>query len=231
MRMVELSRGKIEIDNQDISDLGLHKLRKNLMIIPQDPTIFSGTLRFNLDPFLERSDAELFDALKHAQMLERLQGTRADTVSDDTGTSSSLLDMEVSEGGGNFSYGERQLIALARAILRKPKAAETQFQGILLLDEATSALDPELDRTIQRVLRQEFSGATLITIAHRLATIQDYDRVAVLDQGKVVEFGDPRMLLRDSRTAFSKMSKGSRGDGLNEVGGTMSGTAGGQWNW
>ncbi|CAD7954033.1 unnamed protein product [Amoebophrya sp. A25] len=201
MRMVEpVAPDSVQkIDGRDISRLGLHYLRKSLMIIPQDPVIFSGTVRFNLDPFKESSDEEMLSALELAQLTSKL-GTN--------------LDAEVAEGGGNFSHGEKQLLALARAILRKPKGGNG-FHGILLLDEATSALDPELDRTIQSVLRSHFARSTIVTIAHRISTILDYDAVAVLENGRVVEYGEPKKLLRKGTASgkFAALAAGATGSG------------------
>ncbi|CAD7932634.1 unnamed protein product [Amoebophrya sp. A120] len=200
MRLVEpdYANGSVQkIDNKDISKIGLHQLRRNLMIIPQDPVIFSGKVRFNLDPFGEASDADMIRALELSQLTKKL-GTN--------------LDAEVSEGGSNFSHGERQLLALARAILRKP-TGDTSFNGILLLDEATSALDPELDKTIQSILRTHFQGSTILTIAHRISTISDYDAVAVLEAGKVVEYGDPRKLMKQKNGKFAGLTQSLTSNG------------------
>lgn len=123
------------------------------------------------------------------------------------------LNREVSEGGGNFSHGERQLLAFARAILQKPENNginnSNNFKGILLLDEATSALDPELDKTIQTILRDQFQaqGCTVITIAHRIQTLMDYDMVCVLEQGEVVEFGPPQELLKNLEGEFYALTR------------------------
>uniref|UniRef100_A0A915D418 Uncharacterized protein n=1 Tax=Ditylenchus dipsaci TaxID=166011 RepID=A0A915D418_9BILA len=163
-RMIEPVEGSIIIDGIDIGTLGLHDLRSNITIIPQDPVLFSGTLRFNLDPFNRHSDADVWRALEYANLKEyaESQPTR--------------LYHEITEGGDNISIGQRQLVCLARALLRKSK--------VLVLDEATAAVDMNTDALIQRTIRDEFSDSTVITIAHRLNTIMDYDRIIVLEEGK-----------------------------------------------
>ena len=161
--------------------------------------ILSGTVRFNLDPFNECSERKLKEAVKLAQLEHKL-GKK----NEETGEITLDLDGEVADGGSNFSHGERQLIALARAILRKP---ESGYNGILLLDEATSSLDYELDRRIQDIIRnQVFRSSTIITIAHRIQTIADYDYIAVLDEGRLVEYGRPQVLLKDSTSHFFKLA-------------------------
>lgn len=174
-RIVEAADGRILIDDIDIATLGLHDLRSRLTIIPQDPVLFSGTLRMNLDPFQTFSDAEIWSVLELAHLKEYVRGLP-------TG-----LEHEVSEGGENLSLGQRQLLCLARALLRKSR--------ILILDEATAAVDLETDDLIQSTIRREFSHCTVLTIAHRLNTILDSSRVMVLDSGKIVEFDSPNELL------------------------------------
>ncbi|KAK9963932.1 hypothetical protein ABG768_005147 [Culter alburnus] len=174
-RIIEASEGRIIIDGVDISTLGLHDLRSRLTIIPQDPVLFSGTLRMNLDPFQKFSDEEIWNVLELAHLKDYVRGLP-------TG-----LEHEVSEGGENLSLGQRQLLCLARALLRKSR--------ILILDEATAAVDLETDDLIQTTIRREFSHCTVLTIAHRLNTILDSSRVMVLDSGKIVEFDSPSELL------------------------------------
>ena len=186
-RMIEAASGDIVIDGVNISKLGLHDLRKKLTIIPQDPVLFSGTLRFNLDPFKEKSDDQLWLCLEQAHLKDFVK------------TLDQGLDSKVSEGGDNMSVGQRQLVCLARALLRKTK--------ILILDEATAAVDLETDSLIQSTIRSQFYDCTIITIAHRLHTILDSTRVLVLDQGRVVEFEEPNVLLQNKSSVFYSLAK------------------------
>ncbi|EPQ19682.1 Canalicular multispecific organic anion transporter 1 [Myotis brandtii] len=174
-RILEASGGQIIIDGVDIASIGLHDLREKLTIIPQDPVLFSGSLRVNLDPFNNYSDEEVWKALE----LVHLKSFVANLPLG--------LSHELAEAGDNLSIGQKQLLCLARALLRKSK--------ILIMDEATAAVDLETDQLIQITIRKEFSHCTAITIAHRLHTIMDSDKVMVLDNGKIVEFGSPEELL------------------------------------
>ncbi|XP_045495078.1 multidrug resistance-associated protein 1 isoform X3 [Colias croceus] len=186
-RIVEPSSGKIMIDGIDISTIGLHQLRSRITIIPQDPVLFSGTLRMNLDPFGAFSDEDIWRSLEHAHLKAFVQGLP-----------SGLLH-EVSEGGENLSVGQRQLVCLARALLRKTP--------LLVLDEATAAVDLETDELIQKTIRSEFASCTVLTIAHRLNTIMDSTRVMVLDKGHLVEYAPPEQLLQDKNSIFYSMAK------------------------
>ena len=157
-----------------------------MVVITQDPVLFVGTLRKNLDPFIEHTDAELWMALEEVQLkalIEDLPGQ---------------LQFKLKESGANFSVGERQLICLARALVQKSK--------IIVMDEATANVDFKTDRQIQQVIRHKFKDSTVLTIAHRLNTIMDYDKVLVLDGGRVVEFDEPEMLMRNGGT-FTEMVK------------------------
>uniref|UniRef100_A0A671QV01 Canalicular multispecific organic anion transporter 2-like n=1 Tax=Sinocyclocheilus anshuiensis TaxID=1608454 RepID=A0A671QV01_9TELE len=174
-RLLEAADGEIVIDEVKISEIGLHDLRSKLTIIPQEPVLFSGTLRMNLDPFEKYSDEEVWKALELSH-LKRF-------VSNQT----SKLDLECCEGGENLSVGQRQLVCLARALLRKTR--------ILVLDEATAAVDLETDDLIQSTIRTQFEDCTVFTIAHRLNTIMDYTRVLVLDKGQIAEFDTPTNLI------------------------------------
>ncbi|XP_006880098.1 PREDICTED: canalicular multispecific organic anion transporter 1 [Elephantulus edwardii] len=177
-RILEAAGGQITIDGLDIASIGLHDLREKLTIIPQDPVLFSGTLRMNLDPFNSYSDEEIWKALELAHLKSFVSGLQLG------------LSHEVTEAGDNLSIGQRQLLCLGRALLRKSK--------ILIMDEATAAVDLETDHLIQATIRSEFSHCTVITIAHRLHTIMDSDKVMVLDNGKIIEFGSPEELLKNS---------------------------------
>ncbi|XP_008775219.2 ABC transporter C family member 2-like [Phoenix dactylifera] len=184
-RMVELEGGKIFIDDYDVSKFGLWDLRKVLGIIPQVPVLFSGTVRFNLDPFSEHNDADLWEALERAHLKDVIRRNPLG------------LDAEVSEAGENFSVGQRQLLSLARALLRRSK--------ILVLDEATAAVDVRTDALIQKTIREEFKSCTMLIIAHRLNTIIDCDRLLLINAGQVLEFDTPERLLLNEDSAFSKM--------------------------
>ncbi|KAI0505818.1 P-loop containing nucleoside triphosphate hydrolase protein [Xylaria bambusicola] len=192
-RFVEARSGNILIDGVDISKIRLHDLRSRLAIIPQDPVLFSGTVRSNLDPFNNHTDAELFDSLARVHLIaeaETSPGTPVSAVPSDASRKNTNifrdLSSTISEGGLNLSQGQRQLLCLARAIVSRPK--------VMVLDEATSAVDMATDALIQRSIREEFGDSTLVVIAHRLSTIADFDRILVLSDGQVAEYGTPREL-------------------------------------
>jgi ATP-binding cassette subfamily C (CFTR/MRP) protein 4 len=157
-------------------------LRSKIGIIPQDPVLFTGTLRYNLDPFDLHEDKRLWDVLERVKLGELVRGY------DDT------LRHPVMDGGGNFSVGERQLICMARALLLDPK--------VLLLDEATASLDQHTDQLIQDMIRRFFADKTVLTIAHRLETIMDSNRVLVLDEGTIAEFDSPLALLQQKSVFY-----------------------------
>uniref|UniRef100_A0A672VBM3 ATP binding cassette subfamily C member 3 n=1 Tax=Strigops habroptila TaxID=2489341 RepID=A0A672VBM3_STRHB len=185
-RILEAAKGEIKIDGVKIAEIGLHDLRSRLTIIPQDPVLFSGTLRMNLDPFNKYSDEEIWKALELSHLKTFVS------------SQPSMLEYECSEGGENLSVGQRQLVCLARALLRKTR--------ILILDEATAAIDLETDGLIQMTIRTQFEDCTVLTIAHRLNTIMDYTRVLVLDNGTVAEFDTPANLIA-SKGIFYSMAK------------------------
>jgi len=186
-RIVELEndKGVVHIDGVDTRKIGTETLRLNLSIIPQDPVLFSNTVRYNIDPFVQSSDAEVWDVLEQVQL--------APVISVLT---KGLYDL-VAEGGENFSQGQRQLICIARSLLRKPK--------ILVMDEATASIDNETDAMIQKMIREKFRDATVLTIAHRLNTIMDSDRILVLDDGRISEYDSPGNLLAKVNGAFKAM--------------------------
>ena len=198
LRIVELDSGSIKIDGVDISTLGLTKLRSKIAVIPQDPILFSGTVRSNLDPFDEYEDIRLFEVLAHVGLYVQMEKISSKSSLSSTGSAPtekksgrtqpirSLL-AEVLEGGTNFSVGQRQLLVIARAMLTGA--------SIVIMDEATASVDSDTDARIQRVLREEFKNATCITVAHRLNTIMDSDFVLVMDDGKAAEFDEPSFLL------------------------------------
>nr|XP_037272775.1 canalicular multispecific organic anion transporter 2-like [Rhipicephalus microplus] len=186
LRMLRSSEGRILIDGVDIAKVPLRKLRRSITVIPQDPSLVRGTLRRNLDPTDSHNDEEIWQALERSHLSK--------VVSSDA---KGLL-LETTDGGTNLSVGQRQLVCLARALLRKSK--------ILLLDEATSQMDGDTDRLIQATLRDAFANCTLFTIAHRIHTVLDYDRILVLEQGKVREFDSVSKLLSDTSSAFYNMA-------------------------
>ncbi|KAJ3286409.1 hypothetical protein HDU79_006491 [Rhizoclosmatium sp. JEL0117] len=239
-RIIPLAQGSITIDGMDIGRMGLSDLRSKLTIIPQDPVLFTGTVRSNLDPHGECDDAELWHVLRSTHVLESVNGATESGSSSTTLTpgvsatdldavatndevtltnpslkrvassatmksmSSSMssnsgnsltLDSPVTENGGNFSQGQRQLLCMARALLRKSK--------VIFLDEATASIDAATDAKIQQTIREELKDATVLTIAHRLKTVCDYDRVLVLDKGQVVEFGTPLELIENEKEGIA----------------------------
>lgn len=176
---IEDDGGAIVIDGVNTKEIGTASLRLSLSIIPQDPIIFSNTVRYNLDPFRTATNEELWEVLEKVQMHEVIAALPLG------------LEEPVAEGGENFSQGQRQLLCIARALLRNPK--------VLVLDEATSSIDNTTDAAIQEMIRENFSGATVLTIAHRLNTIMDSDRILVLDDGRIAEYDSPsRLLDKDS---------------------------------
>ncbi|KAF1805468.1 P-loop containing nucleoside triphosphate hydrolase protein [Mucor lusitanicus] len=207
-RFVEASQGSIVIDNIDIKDLGTEDLRSNLTIIPQDPTLFSGSLRSNMDPFDQFTDQDIFTALRRVHLLPTEEGdTSAETiVSDSTLDEVNAnvfkdLTTNVTEGGKNFSQGQRQLLCLARALLKRSR--------IVLMDEATASVDFETDKAIQKTIATEFADSTILCIAHRLHTVIEYDRILVLDQGQILEFDSPLTLISNPDSSFYKMCRNS----------------------
>ncbi|XP_061163776.1 ATP-binding cassette sub-family C member 5-like [Saccostrea echinata] len=184
-RLNELSRGHIYIDGVDIANVSLHLLRSKLSTIPQDPVLFAGTMRYNLDPFGQYTDEVMWAALEDVHMKDKVKQFDNE------------LDYMIEENGENFSVGERQLICLARAILRRNK--------ILLLDEATASIDTATDAKIQQTIRESFADCTVLTIAHRLNTVLHCDLIIIMDAGRVMEMGSPQDLLSDPNSYFNTM--------------------------
>ncbi|XP_037927303.1 probable multidrug resistance-associated protein lethal(2)03659 [Teleopsis dalmanni] len=179
------NEGLIEIDGFDINNLGLHDLRSRISIIPQDPILFYGTLRYNLDPFEEKTDEELWGVLAEVKLKEYIMTLKGG------------ISCRMHDGGSNFSMGQRQLVCLARAILRHSR--------ILILDEATANVDAETDKLIQTAIQTKFKNCTVLTIAHRLHTVMDNDRVLVMDAGQAVEMGHPYELLQNENGYLRKL--------------------------
>ena len=197
LRTIYTSRGAIYIDGIDISKIKLTDLRSRITIVPQDPILFSGTIRSNLDPFDEYGDKDLIDALSRVG----LESMEDDTVAIKADEEEALvpfprLEFAVAAGGHNLSQGQRQLLCLARAIVARSK--------IIILDEATSSIDFASDALLQRMFREEFSNSTLIVIAHRLSTIADFDRILVMQDGLAAELGTPKELI-DASGLFREM--------------------------
>lgn len=187
---IEKDGGTIEIDGIDVSTIGTEILRLNLSIIPQDPVMFSNTIRYNIDPFGTATESEILEVLEKVQLNDFINALPEG------------LDEPVAEGGENFSQGQRQLLCIARSLLRKPK--------ILVMDEATASIDNATDALIQQMIRENFKDATVLTIAHRLNTILDSDRILVLDDGKIAEFDTPEKLRKKQDGIFRSMVDKSR---------------------
>ena len=179
------SLSQVVIDDVNIRDLNLQAARRSMAVITQDPVLFSGSLRVNLDPFSLYDDHDVWMALEEVQLKTLVQQLPGH------------LEYKLKESGSNFSVGERQLLCLARALLQKSK--------IIILDEATANVDYQTDHLIQDVIRNRFKESTVLTIAHRLNTIMDYDKVIVIDQGRVVEFDKPEVLLQNKTGFFSRL--------------------------
>ena len=176
------------IDCVDVGTLNLQTARRSMAVIAQDPVLFGGSLKRNLDPFSVQTDLDLWTALEEVQlkaMVEKLPGQ---------------LEYRVNETGSNFSVGERQLVCLARALVQKSK--------IIVMDEATANVDFKTDNLIQEVIRHKFKDSTVLTIAHRLNTIMDYDKVLILDGGRMVEFDKPDILIQNGGI-FAELVKNS----------------------
>ncbi|KAJ0103692.1 hypothetical protein Patl1_03990 [Pistacia atlantica] len=184
-RTIEPAVGQIMIDGVNISSIGLHDLRSRLSIIPQDPTMFEGTVRSNLDPLDEYTDEQIWEALDKCQL------------GDEVRKKEGKLDSRVTENGENWSMGQRQLVCLGRVLLKKSK--------VLVLDEATASVDTATDNLIQQTLRQHFSDSTVITIAHRITSVLDSDMVLLLNQGLIEEYDSPTKLLENKSSSFAQL--------------------------
>lgn len=208
LRIVEPCGGRTLIDGVDISQLGLHRLRRSLTVLPQDPVLFSGTLRFNLDPAGESSDEKIWEALTRSHLSQHTRDLAAEFQRRESPTNGNTqedlspakcLSAVVAEKGENYSLGQRQQACLARALLRSNK--------ILLLDEATSAVDAETDSLIQKTIRTEFADHTVLCIAHRISTVMANDRICVVADGKVAELGSPKELLDQPDSRFKRLAE------------------------
>ncbi|KAJ2661494.1 hypothetical protein IWW48_002361 [Coemansia sp. RSA 1200] len=223
LRFVEATKGRIVLDGIDISKIGLEDLRRNITIIPQDPVLFNGTIRYNIDPFEEYPDELVWDALNRVHMTREQTSHATSASTSIVGTANSendggvddgelplewmagifsSLDDKIEQNGHSLSAGQRQLVAMARALVRRSK--------LVIMDEATASVDFDTDERLQRTIRgYEFANSTILCIAHRLRTIIDYDRVLVLDKGKVAEFDTPKNLLQKRDGIFRGMCEKS----------------------
>ena len=188
-RILETSKGKILINKRNIRDIPLKILRRNLGIVPQEPKIFSGSLKFNLDPLRKYSDFEINNAIREVGLFKLMKENGRDIRK--------KLNMKLKENGGNLSLGEKQLICLARIFLRKNK--------IVVMDEATSNIDNKTDNLIQNAVDKIFKNSTLITIAHKIPDLNKYNRIMVLDSGHLVEFDTPENLLKNDKSIFKEL--------------------------
>ncbi|KAJ2802201.1 hypothetical protein H4R20_003374 [Coemansia guatemalensis] len=193
-RIIEAAGGQILLDGEDISKYGLFDVRSKLSIIPQDPVLFAGTVRENLDPFNNYSDQDIWRALEQAHLADYVR------------SKDERLEFMVAQSGENFSVGQRQLICLARALLKHAK--------VLVLDEATAAIDNATDEIIQQTIRSEFKDCTVLTIAHRLNTVIDSDMVLVVDNGQLAEYDTPQNLLSNKDSLFAKLVEESQSSNI-----------------
>ena len=204
-RCLEARTGNITIDGIDISSIKLQHLRSRMTLIPQDPVLFSGTVRSNLDPFTQFSDSELYDCLRRVHLIDATK--KNNNLADEKEANSNIfadINSPIAEGGHNLSQGQRQLLCLARATLAKSK--------IMVLDEATSAVDMDTDDLMQRSIREQSAQSTLIVIAHRLRTVADFDRIVVMTEGRIGEVGSPKELLEKRGMFWSMLSSSQDGD-------------------
>ena len=193
-------KGEILIDGVDIARLGLHKLRRNIAVIPQDPYLLEGTLRFNLDQFGEYSDSQMIKILERIEFLSTIKDKKHTVKTEGSEKKNeNYLDMKIEGRGANLGVGQRQLICIARALLKRTR--------ILLMNEATENVEKKVDRLIQRIVLGELERCTVITVAHRIETVMGYERVVVLDQGSKVEEGRLLELISDEGSQFYHMVK------------------------
>jgi ATP-binding cassette subfamily C (CFTR/MRP) protein 4 len=193
LRMAPITQGEVFVNDLPASQMELTKLRSQIAIIPQDPVLFSGTIRSNLDPFNDYEDHQLWMALDKVCLKDVITALP------------NQLDAEISENGSNFSVGQRQLICLARAVLRKIRNSSL----ILLMDEATANVDPKTDSLIQQTIQEEFESCTVLTIAHRINTIMHCNRILVMEKGHVAEYDSPQVLLANPQSHFAQLVRQS----------------------
>ena len=218
-RIVDIFAGQITIDGVDINKISLQQVREAITIIPQDPVLFQGSIRYNLDPTNCCSDEEIRDLLKEAGLAELLLKKREEQKEKDekeksekketeeeaektkkaeqTEVKDELLEFAIEGSGGNLSSGEKALVCICRAVLRKSK--------VVILDEATATVDLKTEQSIQKLVDSRFKGSTMLVIAHRLQTIINSDKVLLIGDGRKREFGDPKKLMKDENSLFRKL--------------------------
>jgi ABC-type multidrug transport system fused ATPase/permease subunit len=197
-RVIEAYHGKIIIDDVDISEISLHKLRKNMCIIPQDPTLFESTVRDNVDPLKEYSDKEIFNILEELEFFDsQIFKNKLYINNYSKEFMKQCLNYKIKENGGNISLGKKQLLCFARAVLKNSK--------IIIMDEATSSLDQKTQSIILKAIDKYFQNSTLFSIAHRIESVLNFDRIMVFDEGKLKEFDKPSELLKQKNSIFFKL--------------------------
>ena len=197
-RVVEAFHGEIIIDNVNISEISLNKLRKNMCIIPQDPTLFESTVRDNVDPLKQYSDKEIFDILEELEFFDFINIRNKLYINKYNKDYMKLcLNYKIKENGGNISLGNKQLLCFARAVLKNSK--------IIIMDEATASLDQKTQGIILKAIDKYFKNSTLFSIAHRIESVLNFDRIMVFDEGKLKEFDKPQELLKQKNSIFFKL--------------------------
>ena len=197
-RVIEAYQGKILIDDVNIADLSLNKLRKNMCIIPQDPTLFESTVRDNVDPLKEFTNKEIFDILEELEFFEFLDIKNKIYFNNNPKIYiKQCLNYKIKENGENISLGKKQLLCFARAVLKKSK--------IIIMDEATATLDQKTQSILLKALEKYFQNCTVLSIAHRIESVMNFDRIMVFDQGELREFDKPSQLIKQKNSLFFKL--------------------------
>ena len=196
-RLIEPFKGKIIIDDVNIEEISLNKLRKNMCIVPQDPTLFESTVRDNVDPLKEFTDKQIYDILEELEFFESIKIKSKMIINKRKDFIHKCLNYKIKENGDNISLGNKQLLCFARAVLKNSK--------IIVMDEATSSLDQKTQGIILKIMDKYFKKSTIFSIAHRIESVLNFDRIMVLDEGKLKEFDKPSELLKDKNSIFFKL--------------------------